>query len=455
MGDCPECGSTDPGAVDSCPNPQCRTHPGGASADSPPQPASQGPPADAQRMAVAPPRQSAGQPATQTRPGPEPPAAGPPADPQSPVTPQRHWWQTGIFAGLIPTVAAIATIATLAIALFPVPKPGTPMVPVVGQVNEATAVQMLKEAHYEPDVIPAADDTIQKGMASKTDPAGGTPLPPGQHVKLYISTGPCNPVCKVTVPATKGKTEADARAVLGNAGFTVDRVVLAPSDLPVGTVTETSPEELTEAPTNVPVVVIVSSGPPSSGPPGPPSSGPPSPLPRDSPPLGPPGPLSSNNPPPPTPTPPPPTPPPPTPTPPPPPKRTCPPTSLADQPTAAGLEIASPGSGAWLKGVNEGHGTARRASGEHLWLLLCAPGIHLFYFVTDGHSEVPVSNDTWHAQFYVNTNWPGEYFLYAVIVNTEDSQRLDQTRINGGESPSVSELPQSARYFRVAVQCCS
>ena len=57
MGDCPKCGLANPGAVDFCPNPQCRTYLGWASA-------------------AAPPPQPASPPATQQ---PTPPVAGPPA----------------------------------------------------------------------------------------------------------------------------------------------------------------------------------------------------------------------------------------------------------------------------------------------------------------------------------------------------------------------------------------
>jgi PASTA domain len=254
------------------------------------------------------------------------------------------------------------------------------------------------------------------------------------------------------VPATKGRTEAEARALLGDAGFTVGQIVPGVSnDLPTGTVKETSPAELTEAPTNVPVVVIVSLGlasspgfPSSSGPSlslGPPSSGPPSP-----PPPGLPVPLPSKKP-----LPPPPTPPSPTPT---PPDRTCPPASSDDQPPA-GLAITSPGPGAWLGEVNESHGTARLASGGHLWLLLCAPGIHYFYFVSETHRETPVSNGAWQERIYLNPNEHGDFFLYAVVVDAEDSQRLDKSSADGGDSQFVTELPQSARYSRVVVHCCS
>jgi hypothetical protein len=70
VGDCPKCGYVNPGAVDFCPNPQCRTYLGWASAAGtarPPGPFTPQPP----------PYLSPGPPAEQTRPVPGPPMAGP------------------------------------------------------------------------------------------------------------------------------------------------------------------------------------------------------------------------------------------------------------------------------------------------------------------------------------------------------------------------------------------
>ena len=376
-----------------------------------------------------------------------------PTGTQPPITLPGTRQQTAVFPWWIPT-AAVAVVA-IAIALFALLKPGTPTVPQVADRTQSVAEHELRNAGYVVDGATPISDPKAAGVVVRTDPGAGSPLEKGKRVQLLVSTGPCNPVCRRTVPATKGRTEAEARTLLGDAGFTVGQVVPGASDLPAGTVTETSPAELTEAPTNVAVVVIVSSGPLPSSPsplaaPGPlPSSGSPSepgspsldlPSPRPQDPVRVvPVPLPSSNPPPPTPA---------------PPDRTCSPTSSADQPLA-GLTITSPSPEDWLGEVNESHGTARLASGQHLWLLLCAPGIQYFYFVSDDHRETPVFDDAWHEQIYLNPNEHGNFFLYAVIVDAEDSQRLDKSSADGGESPFVTELPHSARFFRVKVHCCS
>jgi serine/threonine-protein kinase len=60
-------------------------------------------------------------------------------------------------------------------------------------------------------------DTISKGNVTRTDPPVGTKIPIGTTVTVYISTGPAT----VEVPNLVGKSEADARTALNNAGLIV------------------------------------------------------------------------------------------------------------------------------------------------------------------------------------------------------------------------------------------
>lgn len=196
---------------------------------------------------------------------------------------------------------------------------------------------------------------------------------------MFVSTGPCDPVCRVTVPATKGKSEAVARAVLDNAGFTVGEVEAVSNELAAGTVTATSPAEGSVAATNVAVTVFLSTGPllPSGPPyPSPPALDPPTPLPSSAPrqPDPPPGqpvvPLPKD----PLPV----TPAPATPAPPsakpPPPAEKCSPTLSPDRP-ADGLTITSPAPGATVSADNQARGTVNLKPSERLWLLLYAPNV--------------------------------------------------------------------------------
>jgi hypothetical protein len=75
VGDCPECGFASPGAVDFCPNPQCRTYLGWASAMAP-APVDQSPTTDTQQIPPVPAHPPDGSLAVQTNPAPGP-TAGP------------------------------------------------------------------------------------------------------------------------------------------------------------------------------------------------------------------------------------------------------------------------------------------------------------------------------------------------------------------------------------------
>lgn len=90
----------------------------------------------------------------------------------------------------------------------------------IGPVDEATAVQLLKNAHYVPDPIRLPDNNIAKELAIRTDPAGGSQLPAGQHVKLFISTGKCEWPCPVEVPNVEGLSVAEAQSALQDRQFT-------------------------------------------------------------------------------------------------------------------------------------------------------------------------------------------------------------------------------------------
>ncbi|MGH3902200.1 MAG: PASTA domain-containing protein [Pseudonocardiaceae bacterium] len=181
-----------------------------------------------------------------------------PAGPQPPITLNGTRQQTAVFPWWIPVAAAI--LIALILPLFFLFKPGTPTVPQVGDFTQSAAEKELRDAGYVVSGATPISDPRQAGLVVRTDPAAGSALEEQERVQVFVSTGPCNPVCNVTVPATKGRTEADARAVLGAAGFTVGQVVPGPSDLPAGSVKETSPAEQTQAPTNVAVVMFTSSG---------------------------------------------------------------------------------------------------------------------------------------------------------------------------------------------------
>ncbi|MGH3826490.1 MAG: PASTA domain-containing protein [Pseudonocardiaceae bacterium] len=183
-----------------------------------------------------------------------------PTGPQRPITLPGTRQQTAVFPWWAPP-AALAIIALL-IGLAALLKPGTPTVPVIGPIPEAAALQQLTNAGYIPDEIKLGDDNIAAGLATKTDPAGGTPLPHGQHVKLYISTGKCpNGPCPVEVPPVEGLPVSEAQSKLEDLKFTV-RIDRMPNDeRPVDRVISSTPAATTLRPSGSEVVLTVSSGP--------------------------------------------------------------------------------------------------------------------------------------------------------------------------------------------------
>jgi hypothetical protein len=183
-----------------------------------------------------------------------------PVGPQPPITLNGTRQQTAHFPWWIPSAAFVIVAITIWLAaLF---SPTAARVPVVGQINETTAAKRLSEAQYVPDVIKVEDYNIAAGLAIGTDPAGGTALPQGEHVKLYISAGKCQGPCPVEVPIVEGLSVNEAQAKLQDAKFTV-RLILAPSDLPVDQVIASDPKATTLRPPGSEVALTVSTGPPS------------------------------------------------------------------------------------------------------------------------------------------------------------------------------------------------
>jgi hypothetical protein len=183
-----------------------------------------------------------------------------PTSPQPPITLNGTRCQTAVFPWWVP--AAALAIVAVTIALFALFKPGTPTVPVIGPVDQATAVQLLKNAHYQPDLINLPNNDIAQGLAIKTDPAGSTALPQGEHVKLYISAGKCQGPCPVEVPIVEGLSVNEAQAKLQDDKFSVRLV----SDRPVDQVITSDPTATMLRPLGSLVVLTVSSGPQGQSP---------------------------------------------------------------------------------------------------------------------------------------------------------------------------------------------
>ncbi|MGH3801704.1 MAG: PASTA domain-containing protein, partial [Pseudonocardiaceae bacterium] len=187
-----------------------------------------------------------------------------PTGTQPPITLNGTRQQTAVFAWWMPP-AALAVLA-MAIALFAVwPKSAPPTVPVIAQVDQAAAIQQLKQAGYEPEPVVKGDDTVPQGLAIGTDPAGGTELKQGERVKLNISNGKCpDGPCPVEVPNVEGLPVTEALAKLEDKKFTVRTIKEPSDDRAADRVIASDPKATTPRPSGSEVVLRVSSGPKTS-----------------------------------------------------------------------------------------------------------------------------------------------------------------------------------------------
>ncbi|RAX44629.1 Stk1 family PASTA domain-containing Ser/Thr kinase [Arthrobacter sp. AQ5-06] len=141
----------------------------------------------------------------------------------------------------------------------PPPAPPKVKVPVVAALTESAALQELYGAKLSPKIQRSKHETVPKGTAIGTDPAGGMSLDPNAEVILNISEGPSAVKIPETLP---GQTEAAARDVLRQAGL-----VGAPSTttansatVPVGRVITTSPAPGQKVGVGTTVEIVISTG---------------------------------------------------------------------------------------------------------------------------------------------------------------------------------------------------
>ena len=105
----------------------------------------------------------------------------------------------------------------------------------------------------------ANDDAVAQGNVIRTEPAAGQLAKPGSTVNIVVSGGPN----QVTVPATAGKSPAEATALLRGDpyGFDVDVQQQASATVPAGTVIGTNPQASAAIAKGSTITLIVSSGP--------------------------------------------------------------------------------------------------------------------------------------------------------------------------------------------------
>ncbi len=132
-------------------------------------------------------------------------------------------------------------------------------VPLVDGAKSDEAVTQLRQAGFEPVTEEQADNAVPVGQVIRTNPPGGTKADVGSTVRVAVSVGPN----RVRVPAVKGKTPAEATAILRKAGFTVDATPnkAESTDELKDKVVGTDPSEGTLATTLGQIKLVVGTGP--------------------------------------------------------------------------------------------------------------------------------------------------------------------------------------------------
>jgi beta-lactam-binding protein with PASTA domain len=99
---------------------------------------------------------------------------------------------------------------------------GDPTVPAIGAgAAVADARAAIRAAGLSPVQATGAaeySDSVQTGAVVRTEPAAGTPLPPGGKVTLVLSRG-VQPPRQVRVPFVVGKTFDEAQEILSDVGL--------------------------------------------------------------------------------------------------------------------------------------------------------------------------------------------------------------------------------------------
>ena len=130
--------------------------------------------------------------------------------------------------------------------------PGSTVVPDVTNLTQARARELLEQQGFRVAVQREPSDTIDRGRATRTSPAGGQQIERGTRITLFVSSGPA----QVTVPNVTGQSEASASSELSNAGLRAD-VTEEESERTPGTVLRQSPAEGTRVDRGSTVTIVV------------------------------------------------------------------------------------------------------------------------------------------------------------------------------------------------------
>jgi serine/threonine-protein kinase len=130
-------------------------------------------------------------------------------------------------------------------------------VPQVIGLSQEAAARRLDEARFEVRVLREYHATVPEGRVFDQRPDPEFELEVGKEVRILVSRG--KP--PVQVPGVTGLAQAEATAILANAGLGVDPTEEFSGDVPQGTVISQNPPAEQTVPADSTVTIVVSKGP--------------------------------------------------------------------------------------------------------------------------------------------------------------------------------------------------
>jgi eukaryotic-like serine/threonine-protein kinase len=163
-----------------------------------------------------------------------------------------------MWALIILGVAAVAALVGLAILNNDREQAAeTVQVPDLVDMTQEAAQQELQGVGLTMERLEEPSDTVEEGIVTRTDPAGGADVAAGSSVRVWVSAGPD----AVAVPEVAGMTQEQATAELREVGFAVGSVEF--ENVPRvarNEVTRTVPAAGETTPLDTPIVLYVASG---------------------------------------------------------------------------------------------------------------------------------------------------------------------------------------------------
>ncbi len=127
---------------------------------------------------------------------------------------------------------------------------------VVGK-DQTEASRLLTDAGLVPNAVPVESNEVDEGLVVSSDPPANTQVAKNSQVTINVSSG----TGTVAVPNVAGRSEAEARSALSQAGFTnVQKQEQASDSVAAGSVISTDPAAGSDVDPTEPVVLVVSTG---------------------------------------------------------------------------------------------------------------------------------------------------------------------------------------------------